>query len=46
MCVSAFDAGTSTQSFECWIGQGGGPVVELPGSGEASFLPLGFTYGG
>lgn len=30
----------------CWVGQGEGPLVELPGMREASFLPLGFTYGG
>jgi hypothetical protein len=46
MCVTTFDAGTSTQSFDCWIGQGGGPLVELTDTAEASFLPLGFTYGG
>jgi hypothetical protein len=30
----------------CWLGQGGGELVELPGIVEASFLPLGFSYGG
>jgi hypothetical protein len=30
----------------CWLGQGGGALIELPGTVEASFPPLGFTYGG
>ena len=30
----------------CWIGQGSGDLVQVAGTQEASFLPLGFTYGG
>lgn len=30
----------------CWIGQGAGPLVELPGVAQTSFLPLGFNAGG
>ncbi|MEZ5220848.1 MAG: hypothetical protein R2743_05085 [Ilumatobacteraceae bacterium] len=30
----------------CSVAQGNGEPVELPGALEASFLPLGFTYGG
>ncbi len=30
----------------CWVGQGSNPLVELPGRVQASFLPLGFEYGG
>ena len=30
----------------CWIGQGAGGLLELPGVEQASFLPLGFEYGG
>jgi hypothetical protein len=30
----------------CWIGQGAGALVELPGAAQASFLPLGFEPGG
>jgi hypothetical protein len=33
-------------TFECWIGRGSEPVIELPGVAQASFLPLGFSYGG
>jgi hypothetical protein len=31
---------------QCWIGTGDRPLIEIPGVTEASFLPLGFTYGG
>jgi hypothetical protein len=30
----------------CWIGHGSEPLIELPGVAQASFLPLGFEYGG
>jgi len=36
------DAGAVT----CWVGRGNNPLVELPGVVQASFLPLGFEYGG
>ena len=36
----------SPAATRCSIGQGAGPLVELPGVAQASFLPLGFEYGG
>lgn len=30
----------------CWVGHGDEPLVELTGMQEASFVPLGFRYGG
>lgn len=30
----------------CWVGHGVEPLVELTGMQEASFVPLGFRYGG
>ena len=30
----------------CWVGHGNEPLVELTGMQEASFVPLGFRYGG
>jgi hypothetical protein len=30
----------------CYVGRGTGSLVEVPGMVQASFLPLGFTYGG
>ncbi len=30
----------------CWVGQGDGSPIELPGVSTASFLPLGFRAGG
>ena len=38
--LCSFDAHT------CWIGQGNRPLVEIPNVNEASFVPLGFRYGG
>jgi hypothetical protein len=34
--------GTTT----CWVGHGDEPLVELAGMKQASFVPLGFRYGG
>ena len=36
----------SSARSRCFIAQGDGEPVELPGVAQASFLPLGFEYGG
>lgn len=36
----------SAEESSCWYGQGAADPVEIPGAQEASFLPLGFTFGG
>ncbi|MGB8861082.1 MAG: hypothetical protein WCC60_17620, partial [Ilumatobacteraceae bacterium] len=40
MCLS------STAGSTCWFGQGSSGPVEITGAQDASYLPLGFTYGG
>lgn len=44
--ASAWFTVCSVATSTCWLGRGTDPLIELSGVSTASFVPLGFRYGG